>query len=194
LKSDGGILFSSSAPYFARDKNYIKENVKEPFDYIVLDYKSIDAELMKEGIDNNAFWNVWRLTPKVYRNEKGDDWLVQHHPAKQNASGISDRAAHVLSSMSSILLTRQDSRRMVKSIDATSYFDIKAKDGAVFYKKADKNGEKAGTLPEGENTINVEYATRGLNDESMYWNAFFIKPEKSMIMLFGYVLQDDLIF
>jgi len=38
---------------------------------------------------------------------------------------------------------------MVKSIDATSYFETKTKDGVVFYKKADKNGEKAGTLPEG---------------------------------------------
>jgi hypothetical protein len=73
LKSDGGVLFSSSAPYFARDKNYILKNVKEPLDYIVLDYSSIDAELMKEGIDNTAFWNVWRLTPLCPRCNRTDE-------------------------------------------------------------------------------------------------------------------------
>lgn len=194
LKSGGGFLFSSSAPYYARDKSYILENVKEPLDYIVLDHGKIDAELMKEGIDNIAFWNVWRLTPRVYRYKQGDDWLVQHHPAKQKSDGISERAAHVLASMTSILLTRQDSRRMVRSIDASSYFDIKAKAGTVFYSKADKNSEKAGTLPEGEDTICVDYATRGLNDEIMYWSGFFIKSGNPAITLFGYVLQDDLTF
>src|SRR5450432_1560930 len=39
-------IFFSRAPYYARDKEYIKKNVKEPFDYIVLDHASIDRELM----------------------------------------------------------------------------------------------------------------------------------------------------
>jgi len=51
-------------PYYARDKQYIKENVKDPFNYIVLDYKSVDAELMKEGIDNKPprFIGMRRMT------------------------------------------------------------------------------------------------------------------------------------
>jgi hypothetical protein len=189
-----GILSGSQAPYYARDKDYIKKNVKEHFDYIVLDHKSIDADLMKEGIDNTAFWNIWRLTPQVYRHDKNDAWIVQHHPAKQAAEGLRERAAHVLSSMTSMLLARQDSRRMAKYIHDSSYFDVKVKAGATIYSKADKNGDKAGTLPEGVEIIGVDYATQGLNDEEIYWSAFYFEKGPPMVMLSGYVLQDDLIF
>jgi hypothetical protein len=86
-------LFGSSAPYYAKDKEYIKKNVKTPFDYIVLDHKNLDAELMKEGIDNTAFWNVWRLTPEVYRFKDEDDWLVKRKrfsdPTLMPARGMS---------------------------------------------------------------------------------------------------------
>jgi hypothetical protein len=194
LRADGGILFGSQAPYYARDKDYIKKNVKEHFDYIVLDHKNIDSDLMKEGIDNTAFWNVWRLTPQVYRYQKEDPWIIQHHPAKQAAEGLSERAAHVLSSMTSMLLTRQDSRRMAKYINNSSYFDLKVKAGTTIYLKADKNGDKAGVLPPGVEVIGADYATQGLNDEEIYWSAFYFAKGPPMIMLSGYVLQDDLIF
>jgi hypothetical protein len=194
LRTDGGILFASQAPYFARDKDYIKKHVRTPFDYIVLDHQNIDADLMKEGIDNTAFWNVWRLTPQVYRYQEKDPWIIQHHPAKQAAEGLSERAAHVLSSMTSILLTRQDSHRMAKYINSSSYFDLKLKAGATVYSKADKNGDQAGVLPEGVETIGVDYATPGLNDEEFYWSVFYFAKGPPMIMLSGFILQDDLIF
>jgi hypothetical protein len=141
-RASGGILFASRAPYYARSEDYIKSNVKDPFDYIVLDYQNIDAELMKEGIDNVAFWNVWRLTPQVYRHDKNDPWIVQRHPAKEAQEQLSDRAAHVLSGMVSILLAKQDSQRMEKTISASTYTDVRIKDGAIIYKKADKTGDK----------------------------------------------------
>jgi hypothetical protein len=65
LNSSGGILSSSRAPYYARSKEYIRKNVKDPFEYVVLDHQNVDAELMKHGIDTVGFWNVWRLTPQV---------------------------------------------------------------------------------------------------------------------------------
>ena len=67
---DKFFFFGSSAPYYARDKDYIRKNVKDHFDYVVLDHSQIDRDLTKEGTDHTSFWNVWRLTPKVYRNDK----------------------------------------------------------------------------------------------------------------------------
>ncbi len=189
-----GILSGSQAPYYARDKDYIKKNVKEHFDYIVLDHKNIDADLMKEGIENTTFWNIWRLTPQVYRHDKNDPWIVQHHPAKQAAEGLGDRAAHVLSSMVSILLARQDCRRMAKYIDDSTYSDLKVKEGTAIYSKADKSGDKEGVLPKGAETIGVDYATQGLNDKEIYWSVFYFDRGPPMVMMSGYVLEEDLIF
>jgi hypothetical protein len=49
------------APAYAKDKRYIDENVRNPFDYIVLDHSRLDGELVKEGLDPGVFWNIWRL-------------------------------------------------------------------------------------------------------------------------------------
>src|SRR5258708_8222900 len=68
------LLSGSSAPYYARSKEYAEENVRTPFDYIVLDDGKVDSDLTKEGIDHTTFWNIWRLTPSVYRHVKDDAW------------------------------------------------------------------------------------------------------------------------
>jgi hypothetical protein len=68
-KTDFFDIFGSRAPYYARDKDYIKKNVKDHFGYIVLDHAQVDRNLTREGIDHTAFWNVWPLTPQVYRHK-----------------------------------------------------------------------------------------------------------------------------
>ena len=166
-----GLLFGSRAPYYARNKEYVDTHVKTPFDYIVLDHASIDAELMKDDIDKTTFWNVWRLTPQVYRHEPNDTWLVKYELDKQESEGSQDGAAYVLSSVVSMLLARQANRRMVRSNPHASY-DIKVKKkGVVIYQKADKNGPVAGTVPDDLETVHLDYATHGLNDNDIYWSA-----------------------
>jgi hypothetical protein len=196
LESTGGLLFGSRAPYYARNKEYAEKNVKTPFDYIVLDYASIDAELMKEGIDTTTFWNVWRLTPQVYRHAEGDQWLAMHDLAKQESDGIQDRAAYVLSSVVSMLLARQANSRMMRSKPYASY-DLKLKKkGVVVYQKADKSGAVAGTVPDDLEVVQADYATDGLSDGEIYWSVFCFRRNagKGLFLLTGFILQDDLDF
>jgi hypothetical protein len=89
LRGSFGIL-GSRAPYYAREKNDIEKRVSDHFDYIVLDHAQVDRDLMREGIDHTAFWNVWRLTPSVYRYEKTDPWRVKHDPRLVDDEGIKD--------------------------------------------------------------------------------------------------------
>ena len=56
--------FGCEAPSYAKSGDYVRKNVRDPFDYIILDHSSIDAELLKDGIDSRMFWNIWRLTPR----------------------------------------------------------------------------------------------------------------------------------
>jgi hypothetical protein len=197
LENAVGLLFGSRAPYYARNKKYAEKSVKTPFDYIVLDHSGIDAELMKEGIDNTTFWNVWRLTPQVYRHAEGDQWLVKHELAKQESDGIQDRAAYVLSAVVSMLLARQANRTKMRSNPRDAYsHDVKLKrKGVVMYQKADKNGPVSGTVPDDLEIVHTDYATDGLNDGESYWSVFCFRKKtdkEPFFLLSGFVLQDDL--
>jgi hypothetical protein len=195
--SGGGfaLMFGSNAPYFARNKEYADKHVKTPFDYIVLDHAAIDAELMKEGVDNTAFWNVRRLTPEVYRHQQKDPWLVKHDLDKRQQEGIAERAAYVLSAVTSMLLARQANRRMMRSHPYGRYDVRLKKRGVVVYDKADKNGPVAGTIPDDIETVMIDYATDGLSDEEVYWNVSCFREKSDaapFFMIHGFVLQEDL--
>lgn len=105
---------------------------------------------MRDGIDHTAFWNVWRLTPSVYRYEKSDPWRVKHDPRLTDDEGIKERSALVLSTIISILLARQATKRATRYIPTMRYSEAKAKSGTKMFKKADKNSEIIGTFPDGE--------------------------------------------
>ena len=86
---------------------------------------------------------------------------------------------------------------MMRSTPPTSY-DLKLKKkGVVVYQKADKNGPVAGTVPDDLEAVHVDYATVGLNDGELYWNAFCFRKQTDkdpFFMLMGFILQDDLVF
>jgi hypothetical protein len=49
----------------------------DPTDFIVYDHSSVNEKLLTEGADNIAYWNVWRLTPEVYKTKEGN-WVIKH--------------------------------------------------------------------------------------------------------------------
>ncbi|WP_051327353.1 hypothetical protein [Desulfatibacillum aliphaticivorans] len=48
------------APFYARNKQYIEDNVLEPTDYIVFDLSRLEMDILKSGLDHTEFWNVFR--------------------------------------------------------------------------------------------------------------------------------------
>ena len=188
-------LFGSSAPYYARDKAEIEKRVKAPFDYIVLDHARVDRDLMRDGIDHTGFWNVWRLTPDVYRFDKDDPWKVKHDPRLNEPDGLKERSAHVLATMTAIMLARKAAKMAARYVSGGSIRTVEAKPNAKFFDKADKNSAVMGLLPAGEDTVFIDFATQGLSDNDWYWRAsWFEKGAPLGSYIGGYVSQDDLIF
>jgi hypothetical protein len=186
-------LFGSRAPYFARNKEYIEKNVATPFDYIVLDHAQVDADLTNEGIDHTTFWNVWRLTPQVYRHKDGDPWLNKHEPRKLESEGIKERANYALEAMVEVLLARQTNRRMTKWIDSrTNYVAKLRKDETTVYAKADKASAVVGKTKAGLTEIGVDYSTPALRGEGQFWSVTHF--EKGGPILMGYIAEEDLKF
>jgi hypothetical protein len=129
---------------------------------------------------------------RKFRHNKDDPWIVQRHPVKEAQENLSETAAHVLSSMMSILLARQDSQRMAKYINAITYTDARVKSGATLYTKADKNGDVAGTLPANAENFSIQYGTPGLNDDDTYWHSMYFEVGPPMVLIIGYIVSDVL--
>lgn len=67
----------SLAPEYAQNKQYIRKNVKEPTDYIVVNDSKLQTDLLTYRILPVDLWNIFRLTPKVYYFEEGKDWAIK---------------------------------------------------------------------------------------------------------------------
>lgn len=179
----------SRAPFFARSKKYIEDNVREPTDFIVLDHSEFEIEILKNNMDGESFWNVWRLTPDVYRIPKTKEWVVKRDFEKLDEDGIKDRAEYVLDATIGLLLSADQRILSAKTPDRSRqyYVDVKMENVPV-YKKADKTSEVLCTLPAGTNRVFVDYEVPGLKGDGTYWHAFHRDTEPP---IFGFISGDD---
>lgn len=81
------------APYHAKNPEYIRDRVSRPSDFI--DHSALGSELMREGIDVQTFWNIWRLTPGVYHEEDGQ-WTVEYDFDLADDQQIRENCIYVL--------------------------------------------------------------------------------------------------
>jgi hypothetical protein len=187
----------SNAPYYAKNPKYIEESVKTPFDYIVLDHANVQSDLVSEGIDPQIFWNIWRLTPEVYRypspyGSPPNEWYIKGDIQKQintsedNASYILDQTINV-----SIHLEQRGRRERLSGHRSASV--ILRKECVNIYTKADKDSPIAFETPPGLRQLEASYRTIGLNGIDHYWSVwrFNKTAEGGPFILFGYIHADD---
>ncbi len=182
--------WGNKSPYWARNKKHIKEHVNDPLDYIQLDHARVDSDLVKDGIDPTTFWNVWRLTPAVYRHKNSDAWAIKYEPKKTDTDGARERAAYALESTIDILITLTLRQRSLKWIDSNTDWIINLKPGAKkLYKKADRTSEVSAAIPDNVNQLSVDYSTPGLQGDGNYWHVSHFQDPRTH--LYGYLHEDD---
>jgi hypothetical protein len=183
-----GLLMSfTSAPYYARSLKYIAENVHEPTDYIVLDHASVDRELLKSGVDPTDFWNLWRLTPEVFRNKEGK-WYVKRDFSKLDASNLKEVSEYVFTTTLDVVLTRQTNRRATRWHQSGLFFVDLAKPGLAIHAKADKSSPVRATLPAELTRVSVDYTVDGLKDDGLYWHICYLSAGN---FYYGFIHDDD---
>ena len=173
----------SDAPYFAKNKDYIEKNIKEPTDYIVLDHSHLDQKLLKNSVDNTAFWNVWRLTPAVYKN-KDEEWIVKHEFDKLDDKILPDKIEYIFNTTVDIILSIHTTKQNIQSKDYI-FFNLElVSDEVPVFEKADSTSKIICKTPKGLLEIGCEYRTTGLRGDGPYWKIRHIeKPQ----FIFGYI-------
>jgi hypothetical protein len=178
----------TEAPYYARSKEYVEENVKVPTDFIVYDHSGIDQKLLVLGADNTAYWNVWRLTPQVFKRRDGQ-WVVKHEFDKLDEKLLSDKIDYIFSATLDVVLSIDRTRQATKSLERRNYSLELTQEDVPVYKKADKNSEIVGRTPAGVTQIDTRYRIDGLNGDGPYWEVSYMDVEKELF-LFGFIHND----
>lgn len=99
----GMLLGGWKAPFYTRNKKWIAKNVRDPMDYIQIDYDQLRLDAMEWGVNTAELQNLRRLTPMVFRQDKNSTWHVKYDtdfPANeatlQNAQYCLDRTIAVV--------------------------------------------------------------------------------------------------
>jgi hypothetical protein len=188
--------FGNRAPYYAMNPDYIERHVSEPFDYIVFDHDRLAHELTFSGIDHTVFWNIWRLTPAVYREGLGREWIVKGDFDVFDPEGIADRASYVLESTVDMILTKHMRDRSVRSLSRNRMWikDL-TREEIPLYRKADRTSEVVVTTPKGVSQLRVLSSSPGLRDDGTYWRVSHAIADKAQpfgaMHLWGYVHEED---
>lgn len=184
----GLMLMGYKAPYYAKNKNYIDKNVKEPTDYIVYDHDQLDLDLLRSGMSRTDYWNVWRLTPALYRKDKESNWIIKEEFQKLDEEGIKDRAEYVLDSTINLILAKHIDLTRSKTPDYRNYYVNLKNEMAPIYEKAEKNSKVVGTVPAGIKKVYVDSKTPALDGDDIFWSVRHIEKE---FHLYGYIDNSD---
>jgi len=181
------ILLGGKAPFFARNKEYVDQYVKDATDYIVLDHNEFEIDLMRSGMDSGSFWNVWRLTPEVYRPEPKAAWVVKREFSKFEKEGIRERAEYVLDATINLFVAADQRLAAAKSPDRRNYYVKLRSDQIPVYEKADVNSKVVATTPAGMMILYVDFVIPALHGDGKFWHvAHFAEG----ITIFGYIPED----
>jgi hypothetical protein len=191
-KAGGGLGALAKAPYYCRNVEWIRQNVKDPFGYIVLDHDALDKELLTEGIEPTSFWNIWRGTPQVFRYEGTTQWLVKRELDKEESGATEEHAAYILEQTIDIALRHEEHWRRIRSLGRGKFVVRLKRDGVNIYSKADRSSAISAVTENGLREIGVTESTLGLEDEGPYWKVVHVDRDRSDKWYWGYLHNDDI--
>lgn len=187
---DYGVLTvaMSKAPYFSKNKEYIEKNVTDPFDYIVLDISNLDSELFKMRIDNEVFWNIWRITSSVYQLQNGN-WLIKND--LKHANPDAECAAYVLENMIDIALQVQAYRRSQRWTQASSTWRMElCKFPVKVMEKASFDSDVVMYINNDVESLDVLYGTPGISGEGYFCKVLELVSFADFSFISGYISDE----
>lgn len=179
----------SYAPYHVCNKEYIEEHVNEPTDFIVLDHSKVDRDLLTDGVDPKAYWNLWRLTPEVYRNAD-KQWVVKNEFDKLDLKLLEDKIEYIFSTTVDVVLGLHEARKAVKTTGHGSYYVELGREGVPVFEKADKTSKIVSTTPPGLIRIDTNYRVLGMKGEAEYWHIVHSDKDHDL-WIWGFIHTED---
>ena len=168
------------APDYCKNPEYIAKNVTSPTDYIIYNHTELEQKLLKYSVSTNMYFNVWRLTPCLYKFDDGD-WAVKIETMN---SITEENTNYVYVSTIEIALRIQDYDK--KTIVRKHFYDIEIElvdEDIPVYQLADEKSEIIATIPKAIKTID-NFATVTGFDKKQYCRIHY---ELEDTFIIGYI-------
>jgi hypothetical protein len=151
------------APWYTRNKDWIAENVTDPFEYIQRDDEKLRLDLMELGVPTNDYWNISKLTPKVFRRRSSKDWCVKTEPDFFDMAATKENARYCIDRTISILLKKQEHSDRQRILDGAQGRRLRVKftRQEQIFSKASIHSKPVGALEAGK-TYRADSFTPGL--------------------------------
>ena len=158
----------------------------DPTDYICYDRRDLDQELLKYSVDNTAFWNVCRLTPRVYQT-KEKEWVVKYDFDKLDLEILKDNIEYIFNATIDIILAIHTKKESTKTSSSRKYYLELKNEEVPIYEKADATSKVVGTTPKGMTRLDCDYHVTGLQGDGPYWHLSHLEDEQ---FLYGFIHND----
>ncbi|MBI4643028.1 MAG: hypothetical protein HY790_01620 [Deltaproteobacteria bacterium] len=188
LRSMG--MGGSKARWHTKNKEWIGENVKDPFDYIQFDHENLRADLMEWGVTTQDFWNLWRLTPQVFRFKESKEWIIKEELKYVSERATRENTKYCLDRAVSLILKKQGHIDLGRYLAQGNYKEIriKSKKQQHIFAKAQSDSQVVGQLEEGH-VYSAQAIVSGFDGNSKFVliSHFELEPRK---IWFGYAQNE----
>lgn len=175
------------APWHTRNKEWIEENVHDPFDYIQLDHEKLRVDLLEWGVSTVDFWNLWRLTPPVFYDKKSSDWKVNLDLKYLREGATEENARYCLDRVVSLLVRKQNHIDLARYLNFGRDYRIKVQmknDGPLFSKASSLSAQTNVLIK--DQVYLADAIIPGLGGEEDFVHIIHEQKEEPKF-LFGYV-------
>lgn len=181
----------AKAPWHTKNKEWIEEHVHDPFDYVQLDHERLRIDLLEWGVSTQDYWNLWRLTPRVFFDKESKSWGVNLELPHFAAGATEANVRYCLDRLVSVLIKKQShldlSRQLGHGLE--SKFQVRLKSDQPLYVKASTKSGVRHTLPKGQ-LYDADAVVSGLSEENDFVKVMHIQNVDPKF-LFGYVLYES---
>lgn len=181
------LCFKRKAPYFTRSKEWIIDNVKNVFDYIQVDYTNLKIELIEYGISVADFFNLLRLTPKVFRHKGKSEWKTEG--AFSFLHTERDILEYCLSTAIDAILMKENYKALHKYEPERIEVEVAVTTDTSLYSKACKNSQVVKEIKQGEKFQTYSF-TPALTDNLSFVKISEFRKHPKAEFLEGYLLED----
>lgn len=181
----------SRVPSHVKNEKFIENDIKDPFDYIQHNFRSISLDLLNYGIPKEDFLNVYRLTPRTIFCEKSKSWKSETNFTLKIIS--KEQAKYLLGLTIDMIKKKEKYQDSQQALDSIKQKFVITQDTKL-YEKASSDSVPLFEVKKGEE-FEVEIIVPPLQgdirfvqiEEMKHWNG-----KRSWIS--GYILETDGIF
>jgi hypothetical protein len=115
-----------NAHYWTQNAEWIRDNVKTPFDYVQINHETWRIDAMEWGINTQTLNNIQRLTPGAVRLETKGEWFIRLPAAYEANSANQENASMCLDLTIEAIRRKHEHIRAARMVSEDKPYDTPA--------------------------------------------------------------------